>query len=116
MDNPEVIIESITWPHSRLGELIGYLARDSKLSKDPLELPQPRFELEQLSDIDLDGWIKSAAGYLDIEVESFTVFYDQVEKMIRGSAPAILRLPGLLENGHPGLIALLKRGKKASWF
>lgn len=113
MDSPEEIIELITWPLSRLGELIGYLARDSKLSKDPIELPQPRFEMEQLSDIYLDGWIKSAAGYLDVEVEPFTVFYDEVEKMIRGSAPAILRLPGLLENGRPGLIALLKRGKKS---
>ncbi|MFN2127033.1 MAG: hypothetical protein ACK2TU_04160, partial [Anaerolineales bacterium] len=113
MEKPTALIESIAWPLTRLGELLEHLARESKLSQNPIELPQPKFKNEKLSPSELEDWIRAAADFLNVEVEPFNVFYDEVEKMVRNSAPAILRLPGYMEIDQPGLIALIKGGKNS---
>jgi ATP-binding cassette subfamily B protein len=104
-------LNTIAWPASRLGELMENLARRSKLVSHPVELPQPSSSALG-SEEALTRWIEVAAGNIGLETEPVDTFYGDVEKLLRGGGPLILRLPGSIDKNQPSLIALVKGGRR----
>ena len=109
---------TLAWPASRSGEAIEYLARKGGLLPHPLEAPLPPKDLGQADDEMLGRWIDVAADRLGLEAESVESSYAQVEQLVRGAGPALLRLPHgfaarsrLPEPGEPHFLALLKGGR-----
>jgi ATP-binding cassette subfamily B protein len=97
-------LQPLTWPASRAAEALAALARRSGLAP---RLPGTRTRGETL-----DEWI-AAASRLGMEVEPVEAPYAGVESLVRGAAPALLRLPGRPDNSRPGYLALLRGGRRS---
>lgn len=111
MSTHQLSLDTIAWPASRLGELIENLARKSKLVSHPVELPQPSSSALR-SEEAVGRWVEVAAGNIELEAEPVDMLYVHVEKLLHAGGPIILRLPGPVEKDQPGLIALLKGGRR----
>ena len=111
MSAHQLPLDTITWPASRLGELMENLARRSKLVSHPVELPQPSSNALG-SEEAVGRWIEVAAGNIGLEAEPVDMLYVHVEKVLHAGGPIILRLPGPGEKDQPELIALLKGGRR----
>lgn len=87
-------LESLSWPRERLGEALEGLARASGLSLpdegQQLSAPPPMGGQRDV----LSHWFESAGAQLGLEVEGVKAPFLEVERMLRRSAPAVLRLPG----------------------
>lgn len=112
METIESHLASYAWPVSRLGELIENLARKARLIARPEKLPRPPDGLLHSDDETIGRWIDVAAGHLGLEAESVDTLYADTEVFIRAGGPAILRLPGPLDDDRPRLIALIKGGTR----
>ena len=73
--------------------------------------PTPPQGLGQDSDESLSRWLALAAGSLGLEVEAVMAPYTEVEWLVRGAGPALLRIPG---TGEPRFLALLGSGRKVA--
>jgi ATP-binding cassette subfamily B protein len=88
-----VDLEKLTWPVSKLGEALSALARRSGLAPRPIDVPRPPATLGQGDDEGALGqWVMAAAGRLGLEAEPVGAPYPELEGLIRGAAPALLRL------------------------
>jgi ATP-binding cassette subfamily B protein len=103
------------WPLSRLSEALESLALAAGLPTRSIELPgpptlpdAPARERHRL----LGRWIESAAGSLDLEAEPLESPYPDLEAMVRGAAPALLRLPGTGPQEPLFLAVLRARGRR----
>lgn len=86
-------IAAVCWPKERLGEAIEALARHAQLgARKAHDLPRPAAAV--FTERTPGEWIVGAAQYLGIEVEPVSARYADVGAMLRGSAPAIVHLPG----------------------
>ncbi|MEZ4681386.1 MAG: ABC transporter ATP-binding protein [Caldilineaceae bacterium] len=119
-------IESIAllkfaWPLSRLGEAVECLIRQGGLAAAPSpSLTWPLFATNiQVDNETLERWLATGIAQLDLEVESVQVAYAEVERLIHGAGPTLLRLPlnalhdPALTEATPYFLALLK-GKRGS--
>lgn len=97
-------IEAWVWRTPHLGEAIEALARAAGLSVRSAELPSPPANLVQPGGLALGRWIEGAASLLDIEAEPVESSYSDIERMLLGAGPAILRIFGGKE---PRFVALL---------
>jgi len=111
MNTHQLPLNTIAWPASRLGELMENLARRSKLVSRLVELPQPSSSALG-SEEAVGRWVEVAAGNLGLEAEPVDMLYVHVEKLLHAGGPIILRLPGSVKKDQPGLIALLKGGRR----
>ncbi len=98
-----------TWPLARLGEALGLLARRSGLAPRPVELPPPAAAVGD-DDRDLDRWMDAAAGRLGVSAETVETTWGDLEPLIRGGGPALLRCPG--DDGQR-FLAVLRAGRDA---
>jgi ATP-binding cassette subfamily B protein len=73
--------------------------------------PTPPQGLGQDSHEPLSRWLTLAAGSLGLEVEVVMTPYTEVEWLVRGAGPALLRIPGRSE---PCFLALLGSGRKVA--
>lgn len=103
-------LERHAWPISRLGEALEALARAVGLSPRSVEIPTPPQGLVREGHDTLGRWIQAAAGCLGLEAEPVEVSYAEVERLVRGVGPALLRLPG---EGTPRFLALLGGRRRA---
>jgi len=103
-------LHTLAWPASRLGEAIELLARKGRLLPQPVEAPAPPENLGQTGDEVVGRWIESAVGRLGLEAEPAESSYAEVDQLVRGAGPALLRLPGNPDEGEPHFLALLKGG------
>src|SRR5262249_7506642 len=87
-----------------LGEAIEALARAAGLPVAEADLPRPPDDLVQPGGLALGRWIEGAAGVLDLEAEPVESSYADIDKMLRGAGPAIVRFYG---SGEPRFVALL---------
>ncbi len=94
------------WPAARLGELVQTLAarrfhrRHAPESSDVTP-----------SDPSLETWLETLAAHLELEAQSISAPYSDVEALLDKAAPAILRLPASLSN-PPHFLALLGTSKQ----
>src|SRR5688572_28014045 len=96
-------IIDLAWPHSRLGEAMEALARNSALPIRQVETPVP--PVSSIGDTEKVGrWIEETATWLGIEAEPVESPYANVEHLLRAAAPALLSLPGR----EQGFILLLQ--------
>ena len=102
---------SFAWPTSRLGEAIEYLARKGKLLPLSVEAPTLPQDLVQADDETLGRWLEAVTGQLGLEAEPVESAYADVDRLVRGAGPAILRLPGALFENEPRFLVLLKGGQ-----
>jgi len=97
---PAPDLDALAWPPSRLGEGLSALVRRSGLDPAKLDLPEPG---DGASPDELDRWIGAAAAAIEVEAEPVEATYGEVDALVRRSAPALLRLPGI----HPRFLLLL---------
>ncbi len=90
--------DALIWPVARAGEVLALLAERGELAPLPVDLSTPGDDLEM--------WLVEAGRWSGIEVAPIAAPPAQVEAMIEGSAPALLRV-------EAGLIAVLsaRRGR-----
>jgi ATP-binding cassette subfamily B protein len=106
------------WPLSRLGEAVECLAQHGGLASAPLQsLIWPVFTAHVAADNEtIERWLAIGAAQLDLEFESVQVPYAEVDRLVQGAGPTLLRLPSsdsvALED-TPCFLALLK-GKRGS--
>src|SRR5439155_10785670 len=96
-------LDTLSWPISRLGEVMEALARKSGLAPRSVETLLPPNRLWESGEV-LDRWVEAAAGCLGVEAEPVEAPYAEVEQLVRNAGPALLRLPGKAE---PRFLALL---------
>jgi ATP-binding cassette subfamily B protein len=105
---------SLTWPASRLGEAMEVTARKHNFLPRLAEAPAPLDTLEHADDAMLGRWLDVTAGRLGLEVEPVESPYAEVDQLVRGVGPALLRLPGRNGGEDEGarFLAILKGGNR----
>ena len=96
---------SLAWPASRLGEAVETLARHSGLASgaEAVELPEgPRG-----ADARLDAWVGAVAEMSGFEAEPVEAPLSEIDQLIGGGAPALLRLTEIDPKAEPLFLALL---------
>src|SRR5439155_27138181 len=99
----------LTWPPSRLGEAVVALARLRGWRLRGVAIPGCPEVRDQDSPEALGAWLEMAAAWLGLEAEPVAVPYAEVEALVRGAGPAILRLP---TTDKPGCLVLLGRQRR----
>jgi ATP-binding cassette, subfamily B, bacterial len=102
-------LHALAWPVARLGELIEAVARHCGLPLSGRETPRPPEGLAQASAEMLGAWIEASAAWLGLEAEAIAASYAEVERLVRGVGPAILRLP---HKAEPRFLALLGKRRR----
>src|SRR6476659_3293299 len=102
---PDTATLDLYWPVSRAGEAIEALARRAKLFPLDAEIPVPPAGIA-CNGTRSERWIEDAAARLGIEAEPAEAPYPEAERLRRGAAPALLRLPGV---GEARFLALAGR-------
>src|SRR5262245_17822679 len=97
-------LDTLAWPASRLGEALAALARQRGSRLRGVEIPVCPEERGQHSPEELGEWLETAAAWLGLEAEPAAVSYAEVEALIRGAGPALIRLP---TTEKPGFLVLL---------
>ena len=91
------------WPLERLGEAVEIAARLTGLPTRATGLPSPSPGLVQVGGLALARWMDGAASWLGLEAEFIEVRYTDVERLIRTTGPAIIRLFG----GEPAFLVVV---------
>lgn len=83
------------WPGERAGEAVESLAREARLLPypEPASLRTSTAETAWAEEEGLPRRIEHIASQLGIEVEPVEAAFIDVDRLVRGAAPAILRLP-----------------------
>jgi ATP-binding cassette subfamily B protein len=102
-------LTALSWPASRLGEALELLGRQSGRAVRAAEVGAPPEELAAEGGERLEAWIEVAAGWLGLEAEPVEATYPEVDQLLQGAGPALLRLPGPAE---PRFLALLRGGRR----
>src|SRR5215831_13591600 len=97
-------LDTLTWPTSRLGEAVAALARQRGWRLRDVEIPVYPAARGQASPEALEEWLETAATWLGLEAEPVAVPYAEVEALVRGAGPALIRLP---TTEKPGFLVLL---------
>jgi ATP-binding cassette, subfamily B, bacterial len=103
-------LDQLAWPISRLGEACAALARTRGLSPRSVEPSTPPQGLAHSDSEALARWIEAAAACLGLEAEPVEASYAEVERLVQGAGPALLRLPA---DGEPRFLALLGGRRRA---
>ena len=104
-------LSPLLWPMARLGEAMERLARQSGLSSPNGATPAPPQGLRQDDDGPAtSGWRSPPAAWVWRSKRSM-VPYPEVEWLVRGAGPALLRIPGA---GEPRFLALLGGGRQVA--
>ena len=97
-------LDALTWPVGRLSEAIVGLARLRGWRLQGVDAPLCPAGLEQGNMEALHAWLEAVATWFGVAAELVDVPYAEVESLVRGAGPALLRLPG---REKPGFLALL---------
>ncbi len=99
---------TIAWPASKLAEAIDILAHKSKLASDLVSVSASSLYLGRAEDKIFDHWFTRAAQQLKITAESVAVSYLDMDTLVRGGGPILLRLPPHFDTDESYFLALLK--------
>lgn len=87
-------LQSAAWPATRLGEALEALARKSGLLSSIIQVEWQSLQTPQLEESQVGRWLDASAASMGFETEAVTAPYPDIEPLIRGAGPALLRLPG----------------------
>src|SRR5215470_1725300 len=102
-------LDALAWPVGRLGEAIVGLAQLQGWRLRSTETPVCPTGLAHDSAEALHEWLEAAAAWLGVEAEPIEVPYTEVETLVYGVGPALLRLQGLEKQGF---LAILRRQQR----
>lgn len=102
-------LDSLAWPVGRLGEAMAGLARLQGWRLQSVETPVCPPGVEQGSPEALPRWLEAVAAWLGVAAEAMEVPYAEVERLIRGAGPALLRLPGREKVSFLALLGVKRR-------
>ncbi|MBI4322229.1 MAG: ABC transporter ATP-binding protein [Chloroflexi bacterium] len=105
-----VDLGDLAWPSSRLGEAVELLGRKAGLLSGSAVAPGDSGPPEPAEDEALDRWVDGLAAGLGIEAEPVRSTFADVDRMVRGAGPALLRLPESYDVDGPRFLALLSGG------
>ena len=97
-------LDTLAWPVERLGEAIAILARLRGWRLRGVEAPAYPGGTEQDGTEAIGVWLEAAAAWLGLEAKPVETPYAEVEDLVRGVGPALMRLPGMEK---PGFLAVL---------
>lgn len=101
---------TLAWPVEQLGEAIEAVARRRGLSPRTERTLEPPRDLHRVGDQQLSEWMESTAAALGLEAEPVEVTYAEIESLVRGAGPVLLRLPSTDGLGEPRFLTLLSGG------
>jgi ATP-binding cassette subfamily B protein len=104
-------IDDLAWPAARLGQAVELLAQQSGFWSRSLETPDVPDVAGQAGNEFLGRWLEVVAGQLGLEVEPVESAYTEIEQLIRGAGPALLRLPDDPGKNEPRFLVLLKSSR-----
>jgi ATP-binding cassette, subfamily B, bacterial len=102
-------LTELAWPMARLGEALEALARRTGLTDSRGDTATPPPSLAGTGDELIGDWVESLAVWLGLDAEPIEVPYTEVQRLVAGSAPALLRLPG---EGEPLFLVLLSSNRR----
>lgn len=88
------------WPWSQAGEALAALARRSGLRAAEVAPPRPPAGLDETQ---VTAWLEAAGAWLNLEIESVSAPYPEVEALLRRAGPALLSVT----DGEAGVLAVL---------
>ncbi len=83
---------NLSWPVERLGEALEALGRLSKLSHGSAHLAHCPAALDPNDGEALGAWISSNAEHLNVEAQPVFASYAELEQVVRGIGPAVIRI------------------------
>ena len=103
-------LDSLTWPAEWLGEAITVVAQRQGWQLRDVESPAAPPSLGPTDVVGLGAWLEATATWLGLTAEPIQTSYAEIEDLVRGAGPALLRVPG---QEKPKLLVLLKgRGRQ----
>jgi ATP-binding cassette subfamily B protein len=96
---------TLAWPVPRLGEAMEELGRRARLRTSAADGLQVPAGLAAAGEQEQGRWIEWAAQRLGLEAEAVEAAAAELDAVLRGAAPALLRVE---EGGEPGFLLLLK--------
>jgi ATP-binding cassette subfamily B protein len=104
-------VQALLWPVQRLGEALEELARRARLRVAGGEGPQVPASLAADGAAEQGRWLEWAAHRLGLEAEALDAVAPELEGVLRGAAPALLRVEDPAGDGF--LLLLKARGDVA---
>ncbi|MEZ4868980.1 MAG: ABC transporter ATP-binding protein [Caldilineaceae bacterium] len=101
-------LQHLTWPATRLGEAVEVLAARRRLVTKPDGKIPALPALHQVDNSEISHWLEIAALHLGFEVEAVQATYGEIDLLVRGAHPALLRLPPAGKDEEPVFLLLLK--------
>ncbi len=78
----------------------------------PMAVVTPPPLLRQADEETIGRWIEAIASQFGVEVEPTQAMYSEVEQLVRGAGPAVLRLPDDGGTGERRFLVLLRGGRR----
>lgn len=103
-------VKELTWPLERLDQAVAVLAEQTRLRGNPGELKLAPPGPNGVDDEALTRWFSMAADHLGIDVETITWTYVDIDDLVRGVVPALIRISGGDE--PPAFLALVRSGRR----
>jgi ATP-binding cassette subfamily B protein len=100
----------LSWPLERLGEAVEALGRFSKLAPGSAHVVQLPRGLDANDDDAVGEWISVNADRLNLEAQPVFASYAELERVIRGIGPALIRFRA---GDEVRFLALLRSGRRA---
>src|SRR5438034_721228 len=105
---PMTDLAAAAWPRTRLADAFEALIRSAALARTMK--PGPPGPCPTVEDDDeVDCWVQAAARSVDLEAEAVEIPVCDVEAFLRQAGPALFVLR---ENTYPGVLALVRGGRR----
>jgi ATP-binding cassette, subfamily B, bacterial len=86
------VLVQLSWPLERMAEALEALGRLSKLSHDSNHITHLPHGLDPNDEEAVGRWLTSHADLLNLEAQPVFASYAELEKVIRGIGPAVIRI------------------------
>ncbi|WP_394836790.1 ABC transporter ATP-binding protein/permease [Pendulispora rubella] len=96
-------LERSGWPLEQAGAAMLALSKRAGLAPRPVAIPSLPEAVDARQETQLGPWMESLASWFGIEAERIDSAYSSVEHLIRGLAPALVRIT---QGGRTSLLAL----------
>jgi ATP-binding cassette subfamily B protein len=98
-------LAALRWPLARLGEALEELARRAQLRCTAADSPPVPPALAEADAAEQGRWLEWAAQRIGLEAEAVDTVVADLDDLLRGAAPALLRVA---DGGQAGFLLLLK--------